>query len=258
MTDFILHGLTACVLTPSCSRRCGRSLMADRHIKSFVHPAFWMQASSREMTLFHMAFYGMRQLALLQPSLRAFADGRSHIKASSIPLNGKHLTRDGLLFACLDRLVIVFIQVFVTDTLELCSGHVTQQLPSRSPVFPRWDGWSVALGYVFFSRMRLQNFAYILSTSLRASPRMDMSSYLFASRISGKQLVHGVCVVFSCLALTNTFILQTDRDGSTSMGGLHLTVQLTGKNDLSLCDVSGQVRDGWSCHPQAWSGSGSW
>ena len=64
------------------------------------------------------------------------------------------------------------------------------------------------------------NLAKALSSSEGSLSEYDCELFCFlTSGVSGKELVHQVCVVFAGLALSDPFVLQSRSDGMTSTGG---------------------------------------
>ena len=79
-----------------------------------------------------------------------------------------------------------------------------------------------------------------------ASPRITISSFrIFTSGICGK-LVHRIGVIRTGLALADSLIFQTGRDGSTSIGGCDaFSIQITAQDNLPSVIYPVKVGIGW-------------
>ena len=105
---------------------------------------------------------------------------------------------------------VILIKEFVIDTFQLASRKNGKQLPADGQCFLNITVSLIALGNIFLlESIRIFCLDQVNVGESCLTKNSHQLFGLFTTGICGKQLVHGVGMVCSCLAFTDTLILQS-------------------------------------------------
>ena len=143
---------------------------------------------------------------------------------------------------------IVFIQDLCIDSVQFFLGDHAQQFPAQIQSFCNAPVLIRTLSYKFmFKSLSEFQIDFIYRRKLVFSDNRRQSSGIAYFCIAGKELVGYILVIFSCKAFSDTILHKTGKGRKYIDRRINgLAVKLPFQNDLALCNIPCQVRDGVS------------